>query len=429
MKIVFILLFALVTLSAYAQTDIYIRGAGRLFPIALPQLCAQGGESSGAKDIPNTVARDLDLSGYFTVLNPASFIETPGKCGDPQTSVYSDWTVIGAEGLVRGIVQGAGGRVRVQLFLHDVNQHRVVLGKEYEGDESQIPMMAHKFANEIMKHFTGEYGPFGTQVAFSSRIGRFKELFVMDMDGTNIRQLTNDRSLAMSPAWDPSGRSLVFTSYRLRVPDLFMIDVFSRRVTQVTRREELETSPKFMPDGSSIVASQAIGRGSDLTVYSLDGKILRKLTSSAGSIDVSPSFSPDHSQIVFCSDRAGGPQIYVMSADGAGAHRVSFVSSNYCTSPVWSPKGDKLAFVCRADQGFNLFVTGIDGGNALQLTSGGNNEDPEWSPDGRYLVFSSTLGRGSIPSIALMRVDGSNIRELTRSRSGDYDPAWGPQLF
>jgi Tol biopolymer transport system component len=63
----------------------------------------------------------------------------------------------------------------------------------------------------------------------------------------------------------------------------------------------------------------------------------------------------------------------------------------------------------------------------LQLTSSGDNEDPDFSPDGRYLVFATTFGRGPGNfGLSLMRNDGSAMKELYRSRGGDSEPTWGP---
>jgi TolB protein len=416
--------------QGYAQTDIYIRGSGRLFPIALPRLCLSAGSGSANQDIPNTIARDLDLSGYFEVLQPNTYIETPGKCTSNEATAYSDWTVIGAEGLVRGVVSYSGSKVKVQLYLHDVQKNSVVLGKEYEGDAAQVPMMAHRFANEILKFFTGEYGPFGSSIAFSSKIGRFKELFVMDLDGSNLRQLTNERSLAMSPAWNADGSKISFTSYHARMPDLFIMDVNSRKTTQVTNGPALELGAKFTKDGTRLLGSRTLDGESDILLLATNGSVIKRLTpANGGAIDVSPDWSPDESRIVFCSNRGGGPQIYTMNSDGSGVKRLSYVTSNYCTSPSWSPKGDKIAFVCRADAGFQLFVTNADGGEPLQLTSSGDNEDPDWSPDGRYIAFSSTISRNGTPRIAMIRADGANFRELTSGRIGDSMPSWGPLPF
>ena len=417
-----------VATTAIAQTDIYVRGAGRMFPIALPQLCAVDGGTEVNKVIAEVMAKDLDLSGYFEVLNPNSYIETPGKCSGESGFAYSDWSIIGAEGLVKGEVEGSGSSVKVRLYLHDVQRQKVVLGKEYEAHSSQVRDLGHKFANEVMKFFTGVPGVFGTKIAYSGRVGRFKELFVMDMDGSGVRQLTDERGLAISASWAPNGSSLIYTSYRKRVPDLFVVNIDSRRVSQFTTGAELDIGAEFASGGSQVLASRTTGKASDIVIFDSSGNISKNLTPKNGLIDVSPSFSPDNSQIVFCSNRGGGPQIYKMNSDGSGIKRISFVSSNYCTSPEWSPTGKKVAFVCRAEGRQQIFVANADGGGARQLTSFGNNEDPSWSPDGRYLVFATTFGRGGIYNLAMMREDGSNIRQLTYSRTGSFHPSWGPLL-
>lgn len=248
----------------------------------------------------------------------------------------------------------------------------------------------------------------------------------MDMDGTAIRQLTDDRGIAISSSWNPEGTGLVYTSYRRRVPELFFIDSLSRKIKQLTEGPMLDLGGQFSADGQVILASQSTGTQSDIVLLNRDGSLRRKVTNSFGVIDVSPKWSPDNREIVFCSNRAGGPQIYVMDVEGRGARRVSFVNSNYCTSPAWSPDGGRIAFVCRAEGNFQIFTARPDGTNPLQLTSYGSNEDPEWAPDGSFLVFATTFGKGSLYSIAIMNPDGSNVRQITKSRTSDTDPAWGP---
>ena len=419
-------LLTLFPLLALAQTQLNVDQAGRLYPIAIPVQCSSSSDANSvAKEIPEVLAKDLDLSGYFKVMEPSSFIETPGKCGGPDQFAFTDWSVLGTDLLVKGDIDVDGDSLSAKLYLYDVIGKQMVLGKSYNGSVSQARKIAHRFANEIMRYLTGIPGVFGTQLVFSGKVGRFKELFVVDMDGSNLKQITNDYGLNLSSSWSPDGQKIIYTGYKNRVPDLFVYNIGSKRSTQLTKGVAMELGSKYAKDGSTIVFSRTYGRDADIVLGTESGQELKRLARDNGAIDVSPDFSPDQSQIVFVSNRAGGPQIYVMGSDGSNVRRVSYVGSNYCTSPTWSPRGDKLAFVCRADAGHQLFVSNVDGTQPLQLTTVGSNEDPTWSPDGRYIIFASTLGRG-VFNLALIREDGSNFRQITNMRVGATDPAWGP---
>ena len=411
--------------EAHAQADVQISGPGKGYPVALPRLCDAGGAGELAQKIPEIVTKNLQISGLFKVINPNSFVEAPGKCVDPDKVAYSDWSIIGAEGLVRGEIRSNGNTVEVKFYLHDVLQKKTVVGKKYEASTQDFAKIAHRFSNEIIRFFTGEPGIFGTRLAYVSRVGRFKELFVMDIDGSNARQLTRDNGLALSPSWSPRGDRLVYTSYRTRKPDLYYISPEGGSPRQITERPGLEIGAKFSPDGGKLITSASISGVSKIVLLDLAGKLISKLTSGS-SIDVSPSYSPDASQVAFCSNRAGGPQIYVMSSAGEPAKRISFTNSNYCTSPSWSPKGDKIAFVCRSG-GNQIFISSPDGSQATQLTFAGDNEDPNWSPDGRFIAFSSNFGGGArnIAILSLLGGGGQPTR-ISFARSEDGQPTWSP---
>ncbi|MBP9837555.1 MAG: Tol-Pal system beta propeller repeat protein TolB [Proteobacteria bacterium] len=425
-KAIFIILQIIVfPLISLAQTDIRISGAQTGFPVAIPHLCDLGGAAELSEKLSATINRDLQISGLFKLIDPASFVEQQGKCVSPDKVAYSDWTVIGAEGLVKGEIKSLGDAIEVRLYLHDVQQQKAVIGKKYDSSVQDVTKVAHKFANEIVRYFTGEPGIFGTRLAYVSRVGRFKELFIMDVDGSNNQRLTSDNGLAMSPSWAQNSENLVYTSYRSRRPELYLLSPAGGSPKQLTERQGLEIGAKFLPDGQGIITSATVDGISKIALFDLKGRIVKKLTS-GDSIDVSPSVSPDGSRVAFCSNRAGGPQIYVMPISGGSATRISYANSNYCTSPSWSPKGDKVAFVCRAG-GNQIFITSPDGGKVSQLTHSGDNEDPSWSPDGRFIAFSSNLGSGT-RKIAILSLLGGSPTVVSSGGAEDSQPAWSPKV-
>lgn len=400
----------------------------RAYPIAVaPLQNAQGGPAGdvGTK-FADILARDLTLSGLFRVLDRATYLEKGDNSGaTADTTNFANWSVIGALALVKGTVEVSADKIVVEARLFDVYQRRELTGRRYHGTAGNVRRMAHRFADEILKHFTGERGPFDSRISFiSTRAGRFKEMYVMSLDGTDVQQLTNHKGIVLSPSWSRDGRNLYFTSYKRRNPDLYRFDLISGAEMQLSARRGLNLGGRPSPDGSKVAVTVEDQGNSDLVLLSASGGVLQRLTDSFA-IDVSPSWSPDGSQIAFCSSRSGTPQIHVMNADGGNVRRLT-MSGSYNTDPAWSPKGDKIAYVGREGGQFNVYVMDSDGGNARRITSAGKNENPSWSPDGRYLVYSST--RGGKGKLWVTDVTGGSQVQLTDGNGDDSSPAWSNWL-
>ncbi len=415
--------------SAQVRGTIFGPGA-RSYPIAISPL-KNLSEGSAAGNIgtqfADIAATDLGLSGYFKVLDRAAYIEKPDSSGYTADTInFDNWSVIGALALVKGAYTLSGDNITAEVRLFDVYQRRQLTGVRYHGSAGEVRRMANKFADEIMKQFTGERGPFDTRFTFAStRDGKFKEIYVMSPDGGDLQQETKTQTINVSPSWSPDNRVLLYTSYKRGNPDLYAIDFVSGREAMISQRPGLNLAGKFSPDGSKIALTIEDKGNADIAIIDRSGRLLRRVTDS-WAIDVSPSWSPDGREVAFTSNRGGGPQIYVVSTDGGEPRRVTFGGS-YNTSPAWSPKGDRIAYVSRADGEFNLFVVKTDGSDTRQLTQGaGNNEDPSWAPDGRYLVFSSSrLGR---KKLFITDVTGSSQVQLTRGGGDDTSPAWSRWL-
>jgi TolB protein len=213
------------------------------------------------------------------------------------------------------------------------------------GDERR---MANRFADEVIATFTGERGPFDSQIAFlSTRAGRFKNVYVMAADGEDVRRVTDENTLNLSPSWAPDARSLILTSFRSGNPDLYSVGLNRGAWSRLSALRGLNLGGHWSPDGRQIAVTLEFDGNPEVAILNPDGSIARRLTDH-WAVDVSASWSPDGTQLVFCSDRAGSPQIYVMGADGSGVRRISN-AGRYNTSPAWAPKGDRIAYATRAD--------------------------------------------------------------------------------
>lgn len=425
-------LLACLLLAGAAPSPAQVRGtivgpASRNYPIALSPLKnvndTSGRAAGVATQFADILGRDLQMSGLFRVIDRAAYIEKPDTSGVTADTInFDNWSVIGALALVKGTYALDGERVTVEARLFDVYQRRQLAGRRYYGTPQDVRRMAHKFADEVMLQFTGERGPFDSRIAFiSTRGGRFKDVYVMSLDGGDVLQVTRTQSINLSPAWSPDVRALLYTSYKRGNPDLYALDFVNGRETRLTMDRGLHLGGKWSPDGRSIAVTVEDQGNTDIALMDPRGRLLRRLTNYWG-IDVSPTWSPDGRQIAFCSDRSGSPQIYVMSLDGGEPRRITFLGS-YNTSPAWSPKGDRIAYASRMGMNANVFTIGPDGSNAYQVTAdAGSNEDPAWSPDGRYLVFSST--RSGKPRLYMSDASGSQQLALTESPGGDTNPSW-----
>ncbi len=371
---------------------------------------------------------DLQISGFFKVIDykllPSSLQKREGI---PSTLYLEEWNPSGGEILLAGEVLWGLDSLNIKLKFHlfDLVEKKHIVGKEYEGPIQEIRYIVHKVADEVILRLTGEKGVHNTKIAYVVRQGESKEIFISDFDGSNIKQITKNQSINISPVWTPDGRKIAFTSYLKRNPDIYLIDIDGKNLQRFISYQGLNSSPSWSPDGKRIALMMGMEGKSEIFIMDSNNMTPRKITKSHGN-EASPTWSPDGKSIAFVSDRSGSPQIYIMSYDGSNVRRLTY-EGNYNTQPSWSPKGDRIAFCGRAEGRFEIFTIRPDGSNLQRLTSNArDNESPCWSPDGRYIAFSSTRTKAS--KIFIMNANGSNQRPLTTSNGGESSPNWSKRF-
>jgi TolB protein len=427
------LFLAAAGLGCVEAADVYLsisRGGGRRMRLAIPDFTqAEGGSAANGglgQEMARILADDLRLYRFFELIDNQKFLQEAAQA-DAQAGgiAFKEWAELGAQALVKGTFSQEGRDLIVECRLFDVGGQSMIAGKRYRGPADAAASMMHRCADEIMIRVTGEPGIAQTKIAFISRQNGNKELFVMDQNGSNVRQLTSDRSITLSPAWSPDSREIAVTSYRDRNPDLVTVSLNGGGRRLVSQQPGLNSAPAWSPDSSRLALTLTKDGNSEIYTVSRNGADLRRLTNHPA-IDTSPAWAPTGRQIAFVSDRAGSPQIFMMDAEGSNVRRLTY-QGNYNDRPSWSPRGDRIAYVSLEGSRFDVYVINVDGSGVQRLTMGnGSNESPSWSPDGRFLVFSST--RTGVPQLYRMYDDGSGQEQLTFLDGGAQSPVWSPRI-
>ncbi len=394
--------------------------------IALPAFTASAGNARtvGQKAL-ETVKTDLQYMESFQILDPSAYIDTSSGVA-PGSFQMSNWKSIQAEFVFKASVQPSDKGVAVEGYLYNVGTGNAVLTKRYLSSLGDVKTLGHTIANDIVKAVTGLPGIFLTKIAMVCDRTKSKEVYVMDFDGSNARQISHHRSITLSPAWSPDGTRVAYSliaknKKNVKNQNLYQFDFRTSRVKMLSDRAGINSGAHYHPDGKRIALTMSFLGNPEIFSFDPDTKSVTRLTNAAG-VDVDPNWAPDGKKISFVSNRAGAPMVYRMNSDGSDVRRLTFAGS-YNATPSWSPQDNKIAFAGWLDGRFDIFIMNTDGTNIERLTKNqGNNEDPSFSPDGNFVVFSSNRAAGK--NIYVMNIDGTFVKRLTYGMGNCTSPRW-----
>jgi TolB protein len=388
------------------------------------------GDNAGAPaaQIEKIIESDLAFTAQFNLLPKGGFAQP--KVSSLGAVQFGDWAKTGTDYLAFSTAKIEGGKVVYEFHLANIGGNKEVLAKRYTSDSDDTKILAHSVANDIVQAITGKRGIFLTKIAFACDKTGKKEIFTMNFDGSDVRQITKLRSIAMGAAWNPDGTRLAFSVYNKHSNNIKNIDLFeysfkSGALKLLSNKKGINSGAAYAPSGNKLALTMSSSGNPEINVLNIDSKQATQITHSVG-FDVDPAFSPDGGKIAFVSSRAGKPMVYVMTSSGGDVKRLTF-AGQYNATPNWSPDGKKIVFAGWLDKHFDLFTVTADGSKIERLTKDeGNNEDPFYSPDGSFVAFTS--GRSGGKNIFIMNANGGNVKRLTFGMGNCVAPKWSPYL-
>jgi TolB protein len=287
------------------------------------------------------------------------------------------------------------------------------------------------------------------KIAFTAESEGHLAIYAVNPDGSGLERLTNDPYDDFSPAWSPDGTRVAFvrdTGRNTYNQDIFVLDADGANVKNLTNTPSaIEDHPAWSPDGSTIAFYSVEEAGGpnvhglilnpEIRLMAADGTNVRKLIHAP--VSTQPVWSPDGRKVAFTSEDQSRGTISFVGSAGDDPERVLTEEPQVdpiLRSDAWAPDGRQILFTRRRplDREFppsDVFSIAPDGSGLTQLTTDGRSADAIWSPDGSSIAFISTglLGTASDGGqVFLMNRDGSDRRAIPGVLARGLGISWQP---
>lgn len=280
-------------------------------------------------------------------------------------------------------------------------------------------------------------------------------IYAANADGSFPRRLTHGSAGVVDdlPDWSPDGSYILFerifqsSTNPPTIPDQVM-----RLNADGTGLRQIGTcagaclgndDPQYSPDGQQIVFTRAIRTNGSASIelgvwlMGANGENPHEISRSlpGGFEDHEPAWSPDAKHVVFTrlndsTAPANKQALFIIAVAGGEPRRITPWALN-AGGANWSPRGTTILFQsyrdCSCSQTSQVYTVAVDGSNLKQLTNRGRNIEPNWSPDGKKIIYAHQPGTGAEgpPDLWVMDSTGKNTKTLTQTNQWESEPDWG----
>jgi TolB protein len=328
--------------------------------------------------------------------------------------------------------------LKMEMSLYNVKLSKLLSSKVLSVNPSDLRYPSHQLADQFYRAIRGKKSIFLSKILFVSdrtsiRGDIRKELYIMDFDGGNKRQLTQHQGTVISPAISGDGSKILYSLIRnetskTRNINLYLYDMKTGTSEMISSKHGINSGAVFMPGDKEIALTLSHEGNAEIYIMNLATKALRPVTSHFAA-DVDPSIAPNGSLMTFLSGRPGKAMIYTLDPTGVekSVTRIGFVG-RFNATPRFSPDSKIIAFASWMDESFDIFRLNADGSNLTRLTKDfGSNEDPDFSNDGEFLSFSSQrviTTKSAVQNIYIMDLEGEIIGSITKNYGNCITPRW-----
>jgi len=235
----------------------------------------------------------------------------------------------------------------------------------------------------------------GKRILFQSNESGRWQIYLMDEDGQNIRQLTNEPSNNNFLDWSPNNKKIAFVSDRTGNEEIFVMDADGKHQKQLTFTHARNIHPYWSPRGDKIFFNSTRDDTSAFEIYEMDadGNHVKRITHSADD-ETCARLSPSGNQLLFLKNNEQGlDDVFIMDMKSLLEQNITNTGTTDGW-PCWAPGGNKILYSAREDGRYKIFVCDLVTKTNKRLTdppSPSYDARASISGDGKKIVFNRQI--------------------------------------